>query len=88
VDDSQVILRIIHKKGGEEMATNKSGRNQIEVPEARKAMDQFKLEVANELGLANYDQVDKGNLTSRQNGYVGGTMVKKMIQAIEEQNFR
>ena len=46
------------------MATNKSGRNQIEVPEARKAMDQFKLEVANELGLANYDQVDKGNLTS------------------------
>ena len=65
------------------MATNKSGRNQIEVPEARKAMDQFKLEVANELGLANYDQVDKGNLTSRQNGYVGGTMVKKMIQAIE-----
>ena len=70
------------------MATNKSGRNQIEVPEARKAMDQFKLEVANELGLANYDHVDKGNLTSRQNGYVGGTMVKKMIQAIEEQNFR
>lgn len=70
------------------MVTNKSGRNQIEVPEARKAMDQFKLEVANELGLANYDQVDKGNLTSRQNGYVGGTMVKKMIQAIEEQNFR
>lgn len=71
------------------MATNNNtGRNQIEVPEARKAMDQFKLEVANELGITNYEQVDKGNLTSRENGYVGGTMVKKMIQAIEEQNFR
>lgn len=67
--------------------TNKTGKNQIEVPEARKAMDQFKLEVANELGITNYDQVDKGNLTSRENGYVGGTMVKKMIQAIEEQHY-
>jgi hypothetical protein len=67
---------------------NNSGRNRIEVSEARKAMDQFKLEVANELGITNYEQVDKGNLTSRENGYVGGTMVKKMIQSIEEQNFR
>lgn len=67
---------------------NNTGRNQIEVPEARKAMDQFKQEVANELGITNYDTVDKGNLTARQNGYVGGNMVKKMIQSVEEQNFR
>ncbi len=70
------------------MANNNTGRNQIEVPEARKAMEQFKLEVANELGITNYDTVDKGNLSARQNGYVGGNMVKKMIQTIEEQNFR
>ena len=47
------------------------------VPEARSALDKFKLEVANELGITNYDQIDKGNLTSRENGYVGGNMVEK-----------
>ncbi|RBP46727.1 alpha/beta-type small acid-soluble spore protein [Garciella nitratireducens] len=70
------------------MANNNTGKNQIQIPEAKKAMEQFKMEVANELGIANYDTVDKGNLTARQNGYVGGNMVKKMIQTIEQQNFK
>ncbi len=57
--------------------------NRVVVPEARKALDNFKVEVANELGIANYDQLDKGNLTSRQNGYVGGNMVKRMVEDYE-----
>lgn len=57
--------------------------NQIVVREARQALDNFKLEVANELGV-NYNG-DLGALTSRQNGYVGGIMVKRMIQSAENQ---
>lgn len=57
--------------------------NQIVVREARQALNNFKYEVANELGI-NYNG-DLGNLTSRQNGYVGGNMVKLMIQAAENQ---
>ena len=54
-------------------------------PEATTALKQFKLEVANELGITNYDNMDKGNLSSRENGYVGGNMTKKMV-AFAEQN--
>ncbi|MFR0903247.1 MAG: alpha/beta-type small acid-soluble spore protein, partial [Anaerovoracaceae bacterium] len=39
---------------------------------AKPALKSLMTEVANELGLANYEQQDKGNLTARQNGYVGG----------------
>ena len=58
--------------------------NKVLIPEAKYGLNQFKLEVANELGIPNYDSIDKGNLTSRQNGYVGGTMVKKMVEAYEK----
>ncbi|MEL7564503.1 MAG: alpha/beta-type small acid-soluble spore protein [Dehalobacterium sp.] len=51
---------------------------------AASALDKFKVEVANELGLANYQDIDKGNLTSRQNGYVGGNMTKKMVAYAEQ----
>lgn len=57
--------------------------NQILVREARQALDNFKYEVANELGV-NYSG-DLGALSSRQNGYVGGLMVKRMIQSVENQ---
>ncbi|MCG8539847.1 MAG: alpha/beta-type small acid-soluble spore protein [Clostridia bacterium] len=60
-------------------------RNKAVVPEARAALNSFKLEIANELGLANYDTVDKGNLTSRQNGYVGGYMTKRLVEMAERQ---
>lgn len=49
-----------------------------------KALDQLKYETANELGIANYATADKGQLTSRQNGYVGGTMTKKLVQYAEQ----
>ena len=67
------------------MANNNSGSNRIAVPEARAALNQMKLEIANELGLTNYDSSDKGNLTSRQNGYVGGTMTKKLVEMAQNQ---
>ncbi|NLV88029.1 MAG: alpha/beta-type small acid-soluble spore protein [Tissierellia bacterium] len=62
-----------------------TNNNKIVVPEARAALNQMKLEIANELGLANYDNLDKGNLTSRQNGYVGGYMVKRLVETAQNQ---
>ena len=54
------------------------------VPEAKEAMDRFKMEVANELGVPLSNGYN-GNLTSAQNGSVGGYMVKKMIENQERQ---
>ncbi|MDO4452878.1 MAG: alpha/beta-type small acid-soluble spore protein [Eubacteriales bacterium] len=64
------------------MSNNSS--NKTAVPEAKSAMNRFKFEVANELGVPLTDGYN-GNLTSRQNGSVGGYMVKKMIEAQEKQ---
>ncbi len=61
---------------------NNSGRNQIMVPNAREAMNKFKMEAANEVGV-NLKQGYNGDLTSRQAGSVGGQMVKKMIESYE-----
>ncbi|MBQ7037274.1 MAG: alpha/beta-type small acid-soluble spore protein [Clostridia bacterium] len=52
------------------------------VPEARAALDKFKMEAANEVGV-NLKDGYNGDLTSKQAGSVGGQMVKKMIQAYE-----
>ena len=60
-------------------------RNKPAVQGAAPFLDKFKYEVANELGLTNYQTIDKGSLTSRENGYVGGYMVGKMIQFAEQQ---
>ena len=67
------------------MASNNSGSNNIVVPEAKQALNQMKTEIANELGLTNYEQVDKGNLTARQNGYVGGYMTKRLVEMAQGQ---
>jgi len=58
--------------------------NRTAVPEARAALDQFKYEVARELGVP-LKQGYNGDFTSAQNGSVGGYMVKKMIEAQERQ---
>lgn len=62
-----------------------NNNNKTAVPQAKQALNQMKLEIANELGMADYQQVDKGNLTARQNGYVGGYMTKKLVEMAEEQ---
>ena len=59
--------------------------NRQVVPEARAALNQMKLEIAGELGMSNYENIDKGNLTARQNGYVGGYMTKKLVEMAEKQ---
>lgn len=53
------------------------------VPEAKEALNRFKMEAAQEVGV-NLKQGYNGDLTSKQAGSVGGQMVKKMIKAYEE----
>lgn len=62
---------------------NQSRQNQM-VPEAKNAMDNMKFEIARELGI-NLKQGYNGDLSSRENGYVGGYMVKRMIEQAEKQ---
>ena len=57
-------------------------KNKINVPEAKAAMEQFKMEAANEVGV-NLKQGYNGDLTAKQAGSVGGQMVKKMIESYE-----
>lgn len=66
------------------MASNKknSNSNRLVVPEAQEAMNKFKMEAANEVGV-NLKEGYNGHLTSREAGSVGGQMVKKMIEAYE-----
>ena len=56
--------------------------NRLVNPNSREAMNRFKMEAANEVGV-NLKQGYNGDLTSKQAGSVGGQMVKKMIQAYE-----
>ena len=56
--------------------------NRVEVPQAKGALERFKMEVANEIGVP-LKQGDNGDLTSYQNGSVGGYMVKEMIRRQE-----
>ena len=61
--------------------------NQPSVPNAREALNKFKMEAASEVGV-NLKQGYNGDLTSREAGSVGGQMVKKMIQAYEQNNLK
>ena len=56
--------------------TNRNS-NSINIPEAREAMDKFKMEAASEVGV-NLKQGYNGHLTSREAGSVGGQMVKNV----------
>jgi small acid-soluble spore protein D (minor alpha/beta-type SASP) len=58
-------------------------RNRAEIPEAQEALDRFKYEVAGEIGVP-LKKGYNGDLTSKQNGSVGGYMVKKMVQDYEK----
>ena len=57
--------------------------NKVMVPQAKEAMERFKMEAANEVGV-NLKQGYNGDLTSREAGSVGGQMVKKMIESYEK----
>ncbi len=62
----------------------KMSKSRNTVPEAKGALDQFKYEVASEIGVP-LKHGYNGDLTSRQNGSVGGEMVRRMIKSQEEQ---
>ena len=57
--------------------------NKLVIPEAREALNQFKMESAREVGV-NLTNGYNGNLTSREAGSVGGNMVKKMVESYEK----
>ena len=59
--------------------------NQINVPEARQAMNNMKQEVANELGI-NLKQGYNGDLSSKDAGHIGGNMVRKMVEDYQRQH--
>ena len=63
------------------MSSNKN--SSINIPEARAAMDKFKMEAANEVGV-NLKNGYNGDITSRDAGSIGGQMVKKMVEAYEK----
>ena len=56
--------------------------NKKVVPEAKEALNKFKMEVANEVGV-NLKQGYNGDLTSKEACSIGGQMVKKMVEAYE-----
>lgn len=62
----------------------KSNGNTQMVPEAKAALDNMKFEIARELGI-NFKQGYNGDLSSRENGYVGGYMVKRLVEQAERQ---
>lgn len=64
-------------------STNNSSTNRMEVPQAKAAMNQFKMEVASEIGVP-LKQGYNGDLTSAQTGSIGGEMVRQMIKKQEE----
>jgi len=53
------------------------------VPGSELGLDKLKFEVAKEIGVPNYDQIDRGNLTARQNGIIGGKMTKGIAQTLK-----
>ncbi len=65
------------------MANNSNNSNNYVVPQAKAAMEQFKMEAANEVGVT-LNKGYNGDLTSSQAGSIGGQMVKKMIEKYEQ----
>ena len=64
------------------MSNNSS--NRINVPEARQALSNMKFEIANEMGI-NLTKGYNGNLSAKENGSIGGMMVKRMIEDYQRQ---
>lgn len=74
--------RTIRAETGEEVKAMTQNRNTANVPESREALDNMKYEVAQEMGV-NLKKGYNGDLTAKENGTVGGNMVKKMIENYE-----
>jgi hypothetical protein len=77
----KIVFTILKNSGDIKDMSNNS--NKVLVPEAKEALNRFKMEAANEVGV-NLKEGYNGDLTSKQAGSVGGQMVKKMIQSYEQ----
>ncbi len=73
--DNIDLKRIIRRK-------NLMSRSKVNVPEAKAALNKFKMEAANEVGVT-LKQGYNGDITARQAGSIGGQMVKKMVESYE-----
>lgn len=62
-----------------------ANRNKLVVPGVESALEQMKLEIAQEFGFKDYDSIDKGALTSRENGQIGGEMTRRLIAMGQQQ---
>ncbi len=71
------------QSGGGSGSSTTSSSSRINIPEARAAMDKFKMEAAAEVGV-NLKEGYNGDLTSREAGSVGGQMVKRMVESYEK----
>ena len=69
-------------QGSAAAGNSNSNQNRVVVPEARQALDNMKYEIAGELGI-NLKKGYNGDLPSRQAGYIGGYMVKRLIEQAE-----
>ena len=64
------------------MGEIKMSKSKVNVPEAKAALNKFKMQAASEVGV-NLKEGYNGDLTSKQAGSVGGQMVKKMVESYE-----
>ena len=76
-------IKLSGKTEKERKTMSAKNNNQLNIPQAREAMDRFKMQAAQEVGV-NLQNGYNGHLTSREAGSVGGQMVKKMIEAYEQ----
>ena len=79
-----MLLKVLYKIPGGETKMANTNSNRTLVPEAKDSLNQFKYEVASEVGV-NLKNGYNGDISSRDAGRIGGNMVKKMIQKAESQ---
>ncbi|MBP3650906.1 MAG: alpha/beta-type small acid-soluble spore protein [Clostridia bacterium] len=70
------------QNGNNSTSSNNNSGSKVVVPEAKQALNNMKYEIANELGI-NLKQGYNGDMPSRQAGYIGGYMVKRLIEQAE-----
>ena len=81
--DRSALRSVTEAQIKERRKMSAKNNNQLNIPQAREAMDRFKMQAASEVGV-NLTNGYNGHLTSREAGSVGGQMVKKMIEAYEQ----
>ena len=77
-----ICASILNYNEDADISSNNSGNRNL-VPEAKKGLNSLRNEIASSFELQDYENTDKGNLTSKQNGSVGGEMVKRMVEQYE-----